>query len=132
MSASGGGVSTRPEIPRHVRRSVRAARRRPAWYGARPSASRTLAARGWSGVNPVLSGLPFASLPAAVSRAILAAVSASLVRGGTFTTFQYVHAHATPPAATFRQQMTAGFGPVVSRQLVVKNFPPAYVMTWRK
>lgn len=91
-----------------------------------------LAARGWSGVNHVLSGLPFASLPAAVSRAILAAVSASLVPGGTFTTFQYVHAYATPPAVTFRRQMTAGFGPVVSRQLVVKNFPPAYVMTWRK
>ena len=91
-----------------------------------------LAARQWSGVNHVLSGLPFASLPAAISRAILMAVSQALVSGGTFTTFQYVHAYATPPAVTFRQQMAAGFGPMTSRQLVVMNFPPAYVMTWKK
>lgn len=91
-----------------------------------------LAARGWQGVHHVLSGLPFASLPAAISRAILTAVSQTLVRGGTFTTFQYVHAYATPPAVKFRKQMAAGFGPMISRQLVVRNFPPAYVMTWKK
>lgn len=91
-----------------------------------------LAARQWSGVNHVLSGLPFASLPAAISRSILGAVSQALVSGGTFTTFQYVHAYATPPAAKFRQQMDAGFGPMVSRHLVVRNFPPAYVLTWKK
>lgn len=91
-----------------------------------------LAARHWNGVNHVLSGLPFASLPAAISRAILAAVGESLVPGGTFTTFQYVHAYATPPAVKFRQQMAAGFGPIVSRQVVIRNFPPAYVMTWKK
>ena len=91
-----------------------------------------LAARQWTGVDHVLSGLPFASLPAAISRAILRAVAQSLRPGGTFTTFQYVHAYATPPAVKFRTQMAAGFGPMISRQLVVRNFPPAYVMTWKK
>ncbi len=91
-----------------------------------------LAARQWSGVNHVLSGLPFVSLPAAISRLILAAVGQSLVPGGTFTTFQYVHAYATPPAVKFRTQMAAAFGPVISRRLVVRNFPPAYVLTWKK
>jgi phosphatidylethanolamine/phosphatidyl-N-methylethanolamine N-methyltransferase len=91
-----------------------------------------LLARGWSGVDHVLSGLPFASLPAAISRSILTAVAGALVPGGTFTTFQYVHAYRTPPASKFRKQMAAGFGPMVSRQLVVRNVPPAYVMTWRK
>lgn len=91
-----------------------------------------LQARRWPGVNHVLSGLPFASLPAAVSRAILTAASQSLVPGGTFSTFQYVHAYATPPAVKFRTQMANTFGPVVSRQLVVRNFPPAYVLTWKK
>jgi phospholipid N-methyltransferase len=89
-------------------------------------------ARGWAGVNHVLSGLPFASLPAAISRAILQAVAESLVAGGTFTTFQYVHAYATPPAVKFRRQMAARFGPMVSRHLVLRNVPPAYVMTWKK
>ena len=91
-----------------------------------------LASRRWSGVHHVLSGLPFASLPAAVSRSILAAVAESLVPGGTFTTFQYVHAYATPPAVKFRKQMAADFGPVVARQKVIRNLPPAYVMTWKK
>lgn len=91
-----------------------------------------LDARGWRGVNHVLSGLPFASLPAAISRSILAAVAQALVPGGTFTTFQYVHAYATPPAVKFRKQMSADFGPVRSRQLVVRNFPPAFVLTWKK
>jgi phospholipid N-methyltransferase len=89
-------------------------------------------ARRWAGVNHVLSGLPFASLPAAISRAILQAVAQSLAAGGTFTTFQYVHAYATPPAVRFRKQMAARFGPMVSRQMVVRNVPPAYVMTWKK
>lgn len=91
-----------------------------------------IAARKWPGVDHVLSGLPFASLPAAISRAILAAVGRSLVKGGTFTTFQYVHAYATPPAVKFRKEMAADFGPMISRSLVVRNFPPAYVLTWRK
>jgi phosphatidylethanolamine/phosphatidyl-N-methylethanolamine N-methyltransferase len=91
-----------------------------------------LDARRWSGVNHVLSGLPFASLPAAISRAILTAVARSLVPGGTFSTFQYVHAYATPPAMKFRKQMAADFGPLRSRQLVLRNFPPAFVMTWKK
>lgn len=100
--------------------------------GSAADMPKMLAARHWGGVNHVLSGLPFASLPAAISRAILAAVAQSLVPGGTFTTFQYVHAYATPPAVKFRKQMTAGFGPMVSRQVVIKNVPPAYVMTWKK
>lgn len=91
-----------------------------------------LAARGWKAADHVLSGLPFASLPAAVSRAILAAIDRSLSGGGTFSTFQYVHAYATPPAVAFRRQMAALFGPAISRRLVLKNFPPAYVLTWRK
>jgi phosphatidylethanolamine/phosphatidyl-N-methylethanolamine N-methyltransferase len=100
--------------------------------GSAADLPKMLAARRWNGVNHVLSGLPFASLPAAISRAILAAVGQSLVPGGTFSTFQYVHAYAMPPAVKFRAQMAEGFGPVMSRQLVVRNFPPAYVMTWKK
>lgn len=100
--------------------------------GSAADLSAMLAARKWGGVNHVLSGLPFASLPAAISRAILVAVGEALLPGGTFTTFQYVHAYATPPAVKFRKQMAADFGPMTSRHLVVRNFPPAYVMTWKK
>lgn len=100
--------------------------------GSAADLPKMLAARRWDGVNHVLSGLPFASLPSAISRAILAAVAQSLLPGGTFSTFQYVHAFATPPAVKFRAQMADAFGPAMSRQLVIRNFPPAFVLTWKK
>jgi len=100
--------------------------------GSAADMPKMIEARRWKGVHHVLSGLPFASLPAAISRAILQAVAQSLVTGGTFTTFQYVHAYATPPAVKFRKQMADRFGPMISRQMVVRNVPPAYVMTWKK
>jgi len=100
--------------------------------GSAADLPRMLETRRWPSVNHVLSGLPFASLPAAISRSILTAVGQSLVPGGTFSTFQYVHAYATPPAVKFRAQMADTLGSVVSRRLVVRNFPPAYVLTWKK
>lgn len=91
-----------------------------------------LSARGWPSADHVVSGLPFASLPGAVSRAILAAVRDSVAPGGGFTTFQYVHAYPTPAAVAFRRRMAAEFGPRVTRRLVPGNLPPAFVLTWRK
>jgi phospholipid N-methyltransferase len=90
------------------------------------------AARGWDGVDHMLSGLPFASLPAALSHAILDAVKATLKPGGTFTTFQYIHAFPTPPAVAFRRDMAAHFGPMAARRAVYRNLPPAFVLSWRQ
>lgn len=90
------------------------------------------AARGWDGVDHMLSGLPFASLPTAVSHAILDAVKTTLKPGGTFTTFQYIHAFPTPPAVSFRRDMDAHFGPMAARRAVFRNLPPAYVLSWRQ
>lgn len=91
-----------------------------------------VAARGWANVDHMLSGLPFASLPAALSHTILDAVKATLKPGGTFTTFQYIHAFPTPPAAAFRRDMDAHFGPMSARRAVFRNLPPAYVLSWRQ
>ena len=91
-----------------------------------------VAARGWAGVDHILSGLPFASLPAALSRSILAAVQRSLRPGGTFTTFQYIHAYPTSPASKFRREMNSRFGPMTARRVVFRNLPPAFVLSWRQ
>ncbi len=91
-----------------------------------------IAARGWPDVDHILSGLPFASLPAALSRSILDAVQSCLRPGGQFTTFQYIHAYPTPPAAAFRRDMDARFGAMVSRRAVYRNLPPAFVLSWRQ
>lgn len=83
-------------------------------------------------VDHIVSGLPFVSLPPLMTRQILASVAASLRPGGTFTTFQYLHGYGLPQAASFRRAMTARMGGEPSSRLVVRNVPPAIVLTWRK
>jgi phospholipid N-methyltransferase len=90
------------------------------------------AARGISGVDHIISGLPFASLPAETTRRILDGVHETLRVGGTFTTFQYVHAYGMPAAAAFRRELSARLGSEPHSQLVFWNVPPALVLTWTR
>ena len=83
-------------------------------------------------LDHIISGLPFASLPRPVTLAVLDAVRDTLRPGGTFTTFQYVHAYGMSAAREFRSQMHERFGLPASRETVVRNLPPALVLTWRK
>ena len=83
-------------------------------------------------VDHIVSGLPFASLPAASARAIVEAIVSSLRVGGSFTTFQYVHAYGFPSAASVRQTLTREMGSRPDRALVLGNLPPALVLRWRK
>jgi phospholipid N-methyltransferase len=88
--------------------------------------------RGLMPVDHIVSGLPFASLPGATTSRILAGIERSLGLGGTFTTFQYVHAYPLPAAVAFRRQTTERLGGPPSATLVFWNLPPALVLTWRK
>jgi phospholipid N-methyltransferase len=87
---------------------------------------------GFSKIDHIVSGLPFASLPAAVTAQILDAVSAVLPHGGTFTTFQYVHGYPSPLASSFRRDLSARLGTTPSRTMVLRNVPPAYVLRWSR
>jgi phosphatidylethanolamine/phosphatidyl-N-methylethanolamine N-methyltransferase len=91
-----------------------------------------MAERGWHEVDHIVSGLPFATLPAATTRLILDGVRQVLRVGGTFATFQYVHAYRLPPAAAFRREASARLGCQPSTHLVVRNVPPALVLTWHR
>ncbi len=86
--------------------------------------------RGLDAVDHILSGLPFASLPVAETAAILDAVRETLRPGGTFTTFQYVHAYRLPPAVAFREALSERMHGAPARTLVIRNLPPAYVLRW--
>ncbi len=88
--------------------------------------------RGMSPVDHIVSGLPFGSLPAKTTRLILDAVCETLRPGGTFTTFQYVHAYPLPPGVAFRRNLTALLGSPPDLDLVVRNVPPAFVLTWHR
>ena len=89
-------------------------------------------ARGMRPVDHMVSGLPFVSLPPLVTRQILDGVREVLRPGGTFTTFQYLPAYGLPSAVAFRRSMSAGIGTEPAVRLVVRNVPPALVLTWRK
>jgi phosphatidylethanolamine/phosphatidyl-N-methylethanolamine N-methyltransferase len=90
-----------------------------------------VAERDLAPVDHVVSGLPFASLPGTMTRRILDAITRTLRRGGTFTTFQYVHAYLMPPAISFRSEMSVRMGGPPRRQLVLANLPPTWVFSWR-
>jgi phosphatidylethanolamine/phosphatidyl-N-methylethanolamine N-methyltransferase len=89
-------------------------------------------ARGLMPVDHIVSGLPFASLPVDVTAAILDSIERTLRPGGTFTTFQYVHAYRMAAAVEFRRNLSHRLGGAPHRELVMRNVPPAYVLTWRK
>jgi phospholipid N-methyltransferase len=83
-------------------------------------------------VDHVVSGLPFASIPVAVTRAILDGIEHTLRPGGSFTTFQYLHGYFMPPGRTFRREMSERMHAAPRRQLVLKNFPFAFTLTWTR
>ena len=93
---------------------------------------RLVAERGIERVDHIVSGLPFASLPVAMTRQILQGIERTLKPGGTFTTFQYVHGYGMPPGRLFRRQMSELMGAAPRRRLVLRNFPPTYILTWTR
>jgi phospholipid N-methyltransferase len=82
-------------------------------------------------VRYIISGLPFASLPKLVSQDIIREVEKFMSHGCLFRTFQYAHGYTLPPAINFRKQMETKFGKMTRSNLVWKNVPPAYTLTWK-
>lgn len=82
-----------------------------------------LAEYGVSRVEFIVSGLPFASLPAEVSEAILTAARDCLHPRGRFITFQYT---------LLKKRLIARYFPDIRISKVMKNLPPAYIFTCRK
>ena len=89
-------------------------------------------ARGFLPIDRIISGLPFASLPEAITRGILDGIERTLRPSGAFTTFQYVHAYGLPAAVAFRHELTRRLGGAPTSTLVMLNVPPAWVLTWRR
>lgn len=91
-----------------------------------------VAAREMLPIDHIVSGLPFVSLPPPMTKRILASVESVLRPGGSFTTFQYLHGYGLPQAVSFRRAMTERMGTQPTSRLVVRNVPPAVVLTWHK
>ncbi len=80
----------------------------------------------------IVCGLPFASLPVAVQDGVVTNIDRLLAAGGTFRTFQYLHAFNMANAKAFRHRMDQVFGPGQCVAKVLRNVPPACVMSWTR
>jgi phosphatidylethanolamine/phosphatidyl-N-methylethanolamine N-methyltransferase len=87
---------------------------------------------GFQRVRAIVCGLPFASLPPSVQDSVIQAIDILLTPGSEFRTFQYVHAFPLPTAIRYRRRMRAVFGPPTITGPVLRNLPPACVLTWKR
>jgi phosphatidylethanolamine/phosphatidyl-N-methylethanolamine N-methyltransferase len=82
-------------------------------------------------IGYIICCLPFVSLPNEVGEKILEEVDKFMQLGGcTFRTFQYAHGYYFPSAIKLREFMRDRYGKARKSQLIVKNVPPAYTLTW--
>lgn len=82
-------------------------------------------------VGYIICCLPFVSLPNEVGEKILLEVDKFMQKGCTFRTFQYAHGFYMPSAIKLREFMRNRYGKSKKSQLIVKNVPPAYTLTWQ-
>lgn len=100
--------------------------------GSAEEAPRFVAEAGCAQVKAVICGLPFATLPAGVQDGVVRALDVLVGPGAQFRTFQYIHAYPLPPAVRFRHRMRELFGPHTWEATVMRNLPPAYVLSWSR
>lgn len=83
-------------------------------------------------VKVIISGLAMSTLPGHVQEAFIDNLDRLIPPGSIFRMFQYVHAYHLPPAIRFRQRMAELFDEYHRSKVVLKNIPPAFVLTWTR
>ncbi|WP_416960852.1 class I SAM-dependent methyltransferase [Streptomyces sp. Agncl-13] len=91
-----------------------------------------LARLGFSQIDVVVSGLPWAAFTESRQRDVLSAVVAALPPHGVFTTFAYTHTRWAPPARRLLRSLQSRFDEVVISRTVWANMPPALVYYCRR
>ena len=82
-------------------------------------------------VGFIICCLPFVSLPNEIGEQILLEIDKFMRQGCLFRTFQYAHGYYMPSAIKLREFMRNRYGKAKRSQLIVKNVPPAYTLTWQ-
>ena len=80
----------------------------------------------------VLSGLPFANMPSDLQGRILGATRTALHAEGVFRAFTYLFSSISPRTARFKQLAREHFHDHSSGRTVMKNFPPAKVLSYSR
>ncbi|MGD9688517.1 MAG: class I SAM-dependent methyltransferase [Phycisphaerales bacterium] len=81
------------------------------------------------GIDTVISGIPWASLPERVQTGILTATIRMLKPGGRLVTFGYSMGLLTPAGKRFHKSLPRYFRSVERSSLEWRNLPPAFVVT---
>lgn len=87
-------------------------------------------ASGLGKASYILCCLPFVTLPEEVASKVLSEIEKYMDHGCLFRAFQYAHGYYTPAAIRLRKLMRNRYGFSKRSQLVAKNVPPAYTLTW--
>ncbi|MFH1038159.1 MAG: hypothetical protein V1789_05760 [PVC group bacterium] len=88
-----------------------------------------------SGLEPIraiISGLPSTGVKSSVHDLILESIESLMTPGCIFRTFQYVHTYWLPSAVRFRKKMSRIYGRHYRSRAVLRNVPPAFVLTWTR
>ncbi len=80
----------------------------------------------------VLSGLPFANMHANLQGRILESTRTALHHEGIFRTFTYLLSTLNPSTRHFRRLMNEHFHEHHQAKIVMKNFPPARVLSYSR
>lgn len=81
-------------------------------------------------VKAIISGLSVSTLPKEVQERLIENLDRLLKPGAVFRMFQYVHAYPLPSAVRFRRKMNTLFSEYQRSRVILKNLPPAFVLTW--
>lgn len=81
-------------------------------------------------VRYVVCCLPFVFLPKEVSDSVLEEITKFMDEGCELRMFQYAHGYFLPPAVKLREYLKDRYGRTRRSPLVLKNFPPAFTLTW--
>jgi len=82
---------------------------------------------GHSGVDRVISSLPWAIWPVTLQNEILDAIFTVLRPNARMVTFQYVHSQFLPAARRFHGVLESRFASVQRTEIAWANVPPAFV-----
>ena len=83
-------------------------------------------------VKVIISGLSVSTLPRTIQDQFIENLDQILTPGSMFRMFQYIHAYPLPSSIRFRNRMAEHFSSYHRSRLVLKNLPPAYVVTWTR
>jgi phospholipid N-methyltransferase len=101
-------------------------------HGSAEETPEILASHGLGKAKFVISGLPFANMPRPLQEAIFESTRAALSPDGTFRTFTYFFSNLNPGTAHFRQLADDHFGLQHRTRTILRNFPPARVLSYSR